>query len=60
MTALKPQAPGIPTGATSVAAAPYWEGCRHGELRYQRCGECGATNLRPASSCARSTVAPAR
>jgi hypothetical protein len=53
MTALKPQDPGIPTGATSAAAAPYWEGCRQGELRYQRCEACGGTNLRPARSCAR-------
>ena len=52
MTALRPQAPGIPTGHTSVAAAPYWEGCRRGELRYQLCDACGATNLRPAPSCA--------
>jgi uncharacterized protein len=53
MTALKPQDPGIPTGATSAAAAPYWEGCRQGELRYQRCEACRRTNLRPARSCAR-------
>lgn len=53
MTTLRPQAPGVPTGHTSVAATPYWEGCRRGELRYQRCDACGASNLRPASSCAR-------
>jgi uncharacterized protein len=53
VTTLKPQAAGIPTGHTSVAAAPYWEGCRRGELRYQRCDACGASNLRPAPSCAR-------
>jgi uncharacterized OB-fold protein len=53
MTTLKPQGPGIPTGATSTAAAPYWEACRQGELRYQRCEACGGTNLRPARSCTR-------
>jgi uncharacterized protein len=53
VTTLKPQAAGIPTGHTSVAAAPYWEGCRRGELRYQRCDACGASNLGPAPSCAR-------
>jgi len=53
MTTLQPQAPGIPTGETSAGAAPYWEGCRHGELRYQRCDACGSANMRPAPSCAR-------
>ena len=52
MTALEPQAPGTPTGAHSAAAEPYWEGCRQGELRYQRCGECHEVNMKPASSCA--------
>lgn len=48
---LQPQPPGVPTGATSLAAEPYWEGCRQGELRYQRCGACGSANLRPAPTC---------
>ena len=52
MTALEPQAPGTPTGAHSAAAEPYWEGCRQGELRYQRCAECHEVNMKPASSCA--------
>lgn len=53
MTTLQPQAPGIPTGETSAGAAPYWEGCRQRELRYQRCDACGSANMRPAPSCAR-------
>ena len=52
MTALEPQAPGTPTGAHSRAAEPYWEGCRQGELRYQRCTECREVNMKPASTCA--------
>ncbi|MEY2431334.1 MAG: hypothetical protein QOC92_1059 [Acidimicrobiaceae bacterium] len=49
---LQPQTPGIPTGAHSAAAEPYWEGCRQGELRYQRCAECRSVNMKPARSCA--------
>ena len=49
---LKPQAPGIPTGARSAAAAPYWAACRNGELVYQRCDACGEVNMKPARSCA--------
>ena len=52
MTALAPQPPGIPTGSQSKAAAPYWDGCRRGELRYQRCATCGEVNMKPARSCA--------
>lgn len=52
MTALEAQPPGIPTGVHSAAAAPYWDGCREGELRYQRCSTCGSVNMRPARSCA--------
>src|SRR5262249_3666601 len=52
VTMLQPQAPGIPTGAQSAAAAPYWEGCRHGELRYQQCATCGSISRQPARACA--------
>ena len=52
MTALAPQPQGIPTGTQSTAAAPYWEGCRRGELLYQRCASCGEVNMKPARSCA--------
>jgi uncharacterized OB-fold protein len=51
VTVLVPQAPGIPTGAHSAAAEPYWEGCLRGELLYQRCAECREVNMKPASSC---------
>lgn len=52
MTALQPQSPGIPTGGHSAAAEPYWEGCRNGELLYQRCSTCREVNMKPARSCA--------
>ncbi|MEY2437057.1 MAG: hypothetical protein QOF97_1893 [Acidimicrobiaceae bacterium] len=51
MTVLQPQQPGIPTGAHSAPAEAYWEGCRQGELRYQRCADCGSVNMAPARSC---------
>ncbi len=34
-------------------SAPYWEGCRAGELRVQRCAACGMLRWPPASHCAR-------
>jgi hypothetical protein len=52
VTVLQPQAPGIPTGGRSSAAAPYWEGCAQGELRYQQCDGCGSVNMKAARSCA--------
>jgi hypothetical protein len=52
MTMLHPQAPGIPTGTHSTAAAPYWDGCMAGELRYQQCDECRSVNMKPARACA--------
>jgi uncharacterized protein len=52
VTMLQPQAPGIPTGGQSTAAAPYWEGCRQGALRYQQCAACGSINRKPGRVCA--------
>ncbi|MEU6778711.1 OB-fold domain-containing protein [Nonomuraea angiospora] len=40
---MKPQ----PTPET----APYWEGARQGELRVQRCGECGRHYFYPRPAC---------
>jgi uncharacterized OB-fold protein len=51
MSTLQPQPIGIPTGRTSAAAEPYWEGCRQHELRYQRCARCGAIAVRPSVVC---------
>lgn len=35
------------------AAAPYWEGCRNGELRLQHCADCGHYQLFPRDRCTR-------
>ena len=51
MTALSPQAPGIPVGAHSAAAKPYWDACLRSELLYQRCSACHEVNMKPATSC---------
>jgi uncharacterized OB-fold protein len=32
-------------------AAPFWEGCRAGELRLQQCAQCGAYHLPPRPMC---------
>ncbi|OBK22813.1 hypothetical protein A5634_06385 [Mycobacterium asiaticum] len=37
--------------ASSTVSAPFWEGCRAGELRYQRCGDCGSANFPPSEHC---------
>ncbi|MBV8304899.1 MAG: OB-fold domain-containing protein [Acidimicrobiia bacterium] len=48
---LEPQPTGIPVPNPSPASKPYWEGCKRGELRYQRCDDCGTIALRPATVC---------
>ena len=35
------------------ATAPYWEGCREGELRMQRCGRCRHLRFPPRPMCPR-------
>jgi uncharacterized OB-fold protein len=32
-------------------SAPYWEGCRQGELRLQKCGACGFVQFYPRLLC---------
>lgn len=51
MTALRPQVNGIPTPRPSLASTPYWEGCRAGELRFQRCPGCRALQTNPTVIC---------
>jgi uncharacterized OB-fold protein len=31
---------------------PFWDGCAHGELRYQACSDCGAVQRLPRTRCA--------
>lgn len=48
--ALRPQSGPVPH-ASSHLSLPFWEGCRAGELRYQRCEACGAANFPPSEHC---------
>ncbi|GAA4537301.1 Zn-ribbon domain-containing OB-fold protein [Mycobacterium paraffinicum] len=48
--ALRPQTGPVPH-ASSHLSVPFWEGCRSGELRYQRCEACGLANFPPTEHC---------
>ena len=47
---LQPQSGRVPHGR-SPTSAPFWEGCAHHELRYQRCQDCDEANFPPAENC---------
>lgn len=51
MTVLEPRVTGVPVARPSPESAPYWEGTRLGELRFQRCRGCGAPNFGPGLAC---------
>ena len=55
MTVLKPQEGDIPLPVPGVVSRTYWEGCAAGELRFQRCGQCGGATHTPAVLCAHCT-----
>ena len=42
-----------PLPAVTEDGAPWWEGCRHGELRVQRCTACGHLRWPPSILCAK-------
>ncbi len=48
--ALRPQSGPVPH-ASSPLSLPFWQGCRSGELRYQRCEACGLSNFPPSEHC---------
>jgi uncharacterized protein len=50
VTSLRPQSGPVPHGQSQVSH-PFWEGCRSGELRYQRCAACGLSNFPPTEHC---------
>jgi uncharacterized protein len=50
VTALEPHPIGIPTPNPTVDSAPFWEGCKVGELRYQRCAN-GHSIFSPRTRC---------
>jgi uncharacterized OB-fold protein len=47
---LRPQTGPVPH-ASSQVSIPFWQGCRAGELRYQRCESCGLANFPPTEHC---------
>jgi uncharacterized protein len=47
---LRPQTGPVPHASSGVSV-PFWQGCRDGELRYQRCASCGLANFPPAEHC---------
>ena len=49
-SALQPQTGPVPHASSSVSA-PFWQGCRSEELRYQRCEACGLSNFPPTEHC---------
>lgn len=51
MTLLEPRIEGTPVPNPSQISLPYWEGTRSGELRYQRCSDCGSANFGPGLAC---------
>jgi len=48
---LEPHPIGTPEPRPSPWSGPYWEGLREGELRFQRCRDCGAITFNPAPLC---------
>lgn len=42
-----------PLPAVTEDGAPYWEACRHGQLKLQRCGACGHVRFPPSVLCPR-------
>lgn len=51
MSLLQPQGPGIPLPTPTLTTQPFWDGCRIGELRYQRCARCASALFDPAVRC---------
>jgi uncharacterized OB-fold protein len=52
MTMLVPQTGPIPVPYPSSMSQPYWDGCRRGELLFQRCAACNGITHTPAMICA--------
>ncbi len=51
MTMLGPQTGAIPAPTPSALSQPFWDGCKRGELLYQRCDSCGRATHTPAFIC---------
>lgn len=59
-TWLAPQRKGIPILRPSRVTKPFWDGCDQGELRFQRCADCGAAVFIPAIVCRMCTSSDLR
>jgi uncharacterized OB-fold protein len=51
VTTLQPQTGAIPLPHPTMVSRPFWEGCKRGELLFQRCGDCGGATWSPALMC---------
>jgi len=47
-----PEHAGKPVPRATAETAPFWEGCRRGELLFQRCRACGHAQFYPRVLCA--------
>lgn len=50
MSETRPQT-GIPLPRPTTLSTPYWDGCREGQLRVQRCTTCGGFEFIPQHGC---------
>jgi uncharacterized OB-fold protein len=48
---LESQTGGIPLPRPTVVSQPFWDGCRRGELLFQRCAVCATANFLPTAAC---------
>jgi uncharacterized protein len=51
MATLKVQTGTIPLPNPKPVSRPYWDGCLVGELRFQRCADCGYAQFNPGYLC---------
>lgn len=51
MATLKVQTGAIPLPNPRPVSQPYWDGCLAGELRFQRCEDCGHAQFNPGYRC---------
>jgi uncharacterized OB-fold protein len=51
VTTLEPQNGTIPLPQPTMVSRPFWDGCKRGELLFQRCDACGGATWSPALMC---------
>jgi uncharacterized OB-fold protein len=55
VSVLEPQRGAIAPPLASPLSQPFWDGVERGELRFQRCADCGLATHTPAHLCAHCT-----